>query len=215
MKKVALKIVSAAKIKAPIQIEDLEDKRIVPKMLLRRRLTRSAKVMLYLSDKCGFNGGKVVYSSCYSEIQETVTISNSILASEPISPTSFQNSVYNSAPSYFSLVHKDKDEIITISSGMNSSRDALKTAALQALVSGEKILCIGSECLNVKNIEEVNTCTTFLEAGAAVVLELDNNATDAKEIEGNGDRGVIQSLQDLFKVVNMYENGTKTVLIEL
>lgn len=215
MKKVALKIVNAAKIKAPQKIEDLDEKRIVPKMLLRRRLTRSAKIMLYLSDKCGFSGGKVVYGSCYSEIQETVGISNSILASEPISPTSFQNSVYNSAPSYFSLVHKDKDEIITISSGMSSSRDAIKTAALQALVSGEKILCIATECLNVKNIEEVNTCTTFLEAGAAVVLEIDHDATDAKEIQGDGDRGVIKSLQDLFKLVNMYENGTQNVLIEL
>ena len=55
MRKVALKIVSAAKVSAPIKIEDLDEKRIVPKMLLRRRLTRNAKIMLFLSDKCGFN----------------------------------------------------------------------------------------------------------------------------------------------------------------
>ena len=215
MKKVALKISSAAKIAAPVAIENLEEKRIVPKMLLRRRLTRSAKVMLYLSDKCGFNNGKVVYGSCYSELKETVTISDAIVNKEPISPTSFQNSVYNSAPSYFSLVHQDRDEIITISSGMKSSLDALKTAALQSLISGEKVLCVASECFNVKNIEEVNTCTTFLEAGAAVVVEIDKDETDAKEIEGNGDRGVIKSLQDLVKVVNMYNNGTDKILIEL
>ncbi|MCW8839133.1 MAG: beta-ketoacyl synthase chain length factor [Thiovulaceae bacterium] len=215
MKKVALKIVSAAKIAAPVKIENLDEKRIVPKMLLRRRLTRNAKIMLYLSDKCNFSGGKVVYGSCYSEIQETVVISNAILNKEPISPTSFQNSVYNSAPSYFSLVHNDKDEIITISSGMHSSRDALKTAALQALVSGEKVLCVATECLNIERIEEVNRCTTFLEAGAAVVLEIDKDATDAQEIKGSGDDGIIESLQDLVKVVNMYENGTKNVLIEL
>jgi hypothetical protein len=215
MKKVALKIISAAKIAAPQSIEDLDEKRIVPKMLLRRRLTRNAKVMLYLSDKCGFDGGKVVYGSCYSELKETVTISDAILNKEPISPTSFQNSVYNSAPSYFSIVHGDKDEILTISSGMNSSRDVLKTGALQALVSGEKILCISTECFNVKNIEQVNTCTSFLESGAAVVVELDTDADNAKEIEGDGDRGIIKSLQDLIKVVNMYENGTKNILIEL
>lgn len=215
MKKVALKIISAAKVAAPKSIEDLDEKRIVPKMLLRRRLTRNAKVMLYLSDKCAFDGGKVVYGSCYSEIKETVVISDAILNKEPISPTSFQNSVYNSAPSYFSLVHQDRDEIITISSGMNSSRDALKTAALQALVSGEKILCVATECLNVKNIEQVNRCTTYLESGAAVVVEIDNDTTDACEIQGNGDRGILQSLQDLFKVVNMYENNQKKILIEL
>jgi len=215
VKKVSLKIISAAKIAAPLQIADLEDKRIVPKMLLRRRLTRNAKIMLYLSDKCGFDSGKVVYGSCYSEIQETVVISNAILQRSPISPTSFQNSVYNSAPSYFSLVHKDTDEIITISSGMHSSRDAIKTAALQALTSGERVLCVATECLNIERIEEVNRCTTFLEAGAAVVVEIDKEATDAKEIEGDGDEGIIESLQDLFKMVNMYENGTDSVLIEL
>jgi len=219
MKKVALNIVSAHKIYAPIKIDDLEEKRIVPNMMIRRRLTRNAKIMLYLSDKCGFSAddghGKVVYGSSYSEIQTTVVISNAILNNTPISPTSFQNSVYNSAPSYFSLINKDKDEIITISSGMNSSRDALKTAALQALVSGEKIFCVATECLNIENIEEVNSCTKYLEAGVGVVLEIAKDATGAKELENLSDEGVIGSLQDLISVVNMKNNGIDKILVEL
>jgi len=218
-KKVAINIISSSKISAPLKIGDLEEKRIVPNMMIRRRLTRNAKIMLYLSDKCGFsanNGmGKVVYGSCYSEIQTTVVISNSILHNTPISPTSFQNSVYNSAPSYFSLINKDKDEIITISSGMNSSRDALKTAVLQALVSGERVFCVCTECLNIENIQEINRCTTFLEAGAGIVLEVAKDASDARELEELKDDGIIDSLQDLISVVNMHKNGIEKVLVEL
>ena len=96
--RVAVNILNAVKISAPQKIEDLEDKRIVPKMMLRRRLTRNAKIMLYLADKCEFQGGKIVYASAFGELQSTVGITDAILNDTPISPTLFQNSVYNSAP---------------------------------------------------------------------------------------------------------------------
>jgi hypothetical protein len=215
MKKVALKIVSSAKVYAPTEIEELDTKRLVPKMVLRRRLTRNAKVMLYLSDKCGFKNGKIVYGSCYSELEETAKIAHEALE-DAISPTSFQNSVYNTAPSYFSLINNDKDEIITISSGMKSSLDALKTAALQALISGEQVLCVAVECLNIEGIEEVNKCASYLEAGAAVVVEIDKDATDVKEIDKSFKTdGIIDSLSDLMCVVNMHENGIEKILVEL
>ena len=215
MKSVVLNIVSSAKIYAPTKIEDLEEKRLVPNMMMRRRLTRNSRVMLYLADKCGFKNGKIVYGSCFSEIEETAKIANAILEESMLSPTSFQNSVYNTAPSYFSLVNKDTDEIITISSGMKTSLDTLKTAALQALVSGEKILCICSECINIKNIQEINKCTDFLEAGVAVVLEIAKDNSNAKEIEPLHVKGVIASLQDLMSVANMHENGTNKIKVEL
>ncbi len=215
MKKVALKIVSSSKIYAPTQIEELDTKRLVPKMVLRRRLTRNAKVFLYLSDKCGFINGKIAYGSCYSELEETAKIANETLVDGVLSPTSFQNSVYNTAPSYFSLINKDKDEIITISSGMKTSLNTLKTAALQALVSGEKVLCIAIECINIKNIDEINRCAEYLEAGAAVVLEIADDITDAKELQDLSVPGVIDSLQALMSVVNMHENKIDKILVEL
>jgi len=215
MRKVALNIISAAKIYAPTKIEDLDEKRIVPKMMLRRRLTRNAKIMLYIADKCEFNGGKIVYASAFGELQSTVGITDAILNDTAISPTLFQNSVYNSAPSYFSLLNGDKDEIITISSGMKSSREALKTAALQALVSGERVLCVATECLNIENIEEVNNCTQYLESGAGVVLEVAKDENGALEIVDLKDEGVIDSLKDLINVVNMSEKGESKVFIEL
>jgi hypothetical protein len=215
MRKVALKIVSSAKIYAEGKIEDLDEKRLVPHMMTRRRLTRNSKVMLYLSDKCDFKEGKIVYGSCYSELEETAKISAAVLGDDILSPTAFQNSVYNTAPSYFSLINKDKDEIITISSGMKTSLDTLKTAALQALVSKQRVLCVAVECINVKNIELINKCTKYLEAGAAVVVEIVDDIDDAKEIKNVKIPGIIDSLQDLMSVVNMHEDGVETILIEL
>lgn len=215
MKCVTLNIVSSAKIYAPEKIEDLDEKRLAPNMMMRRRLTRNSRLMLYLADKCNFKGGKIVYGSCFSEIEETAKIANAILEGSMLSPTSFQNSVYNTAPSYFSLINKDTDEIITVSSGMKTSLDALKTAALQALVSGEKVLCICSECINIKNIKEINRCANYLEAGVAVVLEVVKDSDDAKEIEPLHVEGIMDSLQDLMSVVNMHENGTDLIRVEL
>lgn len=215
MKSVALNIISSAKIYASIKIDNLDEKRLAPSMMMRRRLTRNSRVMLYLADKCGFKDGKIVYGSCFSEIEETAKIANAILQKNMLSPTSFQNSVYNTAPSYFSLINKDADEIITISSGMKTSLDALKTAALQALVSGEKVLCICSECINIKNIEEINKCAKFLEAGVAAVLEIAKDESEAKPIEPLHVKGVIDSLQDLMSVANMHENGINKIKVEL
>ncbi|MDA3909674.1 MAG: beta-ketoacyl synthase chain length factor [Sulfurimonas sp.] len=214
-KKVAVTIISASKIYAPQKIEDLEEKRIVPKMIIRRRLTRNAKIMLYLADKCSFTGGKIVYASAFGELQSTVGITDSIVNQTQISPTLFQNSVYNSAPSYFSLLNEDKDEIITISSGMKSSLDALKTAALQAFISNEKVLCVATECLDIKNIQEVNNCTTYLESGAGVVLEIAQDESGAVEIDESNEEGLIDSLSDLVRVVKMSENGIKKIFINL
>ncbi|MCD6433086.1 MAG: beta-ketoacyl synthase chain length factor [Sulfurimonas sp.] len=215
MKKVALKILSSSKIYAKTKIEDLDEKRLVPSMMLRRRLTRNSKVMLYLSDKCGFNGTKIVYGTCYSELQEAAKMANAVITNGLLSPTSFQNSVYNTAPSYYSLIHKDRDEIITVSSGMKTSLDTLKTAALQALVSKEKILCVAVECINIENIEEVNRCTDYLEAGVAIVVEISDDMTDAKEIEDHKIDGIIDSLQDLMSVVGIHDDGIDKILVEL
>ena len=215
MRKVALKIVGASKIYAKTKIEDLDEKRIVPHMMTRRRLTRNSKVMLYLADKCEFKDGKIVYGSCYSELGETAKISEAVLNNDILSPTAFQNSVYNTAPSYFSLINKDKAEIITISSGMKTSLDTLKTAALQTLVSGQRILCVAIECINIKNIEQVNNCCQYLEAGVAVVVEIADDVDGAKEIEKFSMPGMIDSLIDLMSIENMYENGSKKILIEL
>jgi len=215
VKSVTVNILSAVSIYAEQKIEDLDEKRIVPKMILRRRLTRNAKIMLYIADQCKFSGGKIVYGSAFGELQSTVGITDAILNDTQISPTLFQNSVYNTAPSYFSLLHGDEDEIITVSSGMKTSLTALQTAALQALISGEKILCLATECLDIAKIEQVNSCTSFLEAGAGVVLELAKDAKDAVKIKNINQEGIIESLWDLMSIVQMKKQGYNNIIIQL
>ena len=163
-------IKAAAKVAAHESCDNLDEKRIVPKMMLRRRLTRSARIMVYLADACGFSKGSVVYGSAYGEMQATADIVGAIDANEPISPTAFQNSVYNTAPSYFSLLHGNKEEILTVSSGDETSANVLQTGALQALIKGEEVLLVCNEAINIPNIDEVNTCTDYLEAGVALTL---------------------------------------------
>lgn len=214
--RVAINILSAAKVYAPQKIEDLKEKELVPKMMIRRRLTRNAKIMLYIANECAFKDGKVVYSNAYGELQATVGIVSAIAEGTPISPTYFQNSVYNTAPSYFSLLNQGKDEIITISSGTTSSLEAIRTAALQALTHpDEKILCVGTECMDIQRIEEVNSCTKYLEAGAGVVIEIAKSEEGAIELEEVVDKGLSNSLEHLMALVNMSEKGNTKVLIEL
>jgi len=214
--KVAVNIISAKKIYAKQKIDDLNEKSIVPKMMMRRRLTRNAKIMLYLADSCGFRNGKIIYGSAFGELGATVGITDAILNKTPISPTLFQNSVYNSAPSYFSLLNSDKDEIITLSNGMKTSKDVLKCAALQSLISGESIFCVVTESLDIDRIDEVNNCAHYLEAGAGVILQIAENENGAKELQSSIDEGVIASLDDLISLVNMYEEDKELKLfIEL
>jgi len=161
---------ATAKVLADTKCETLDEKRIVPKMMLRRRLTRAARIMVYLADACDFRDGAVVYGSAYGEMQATADIVGAIDAKEPISPTAFQNSVYNTAPSYFSLLHGNKKETLTISSGDNTAANVLQTGALQAVTTNDEVLLVCCEAINIPNIDEVNTCTDYLESGVALTL---------------------------------------------
>ncbi len=198
------KIKSYACVSATVAIDSLDEKRIVPKMMLRRRLTRAAKIVAYLGDKCSFTQGLIVYGSAYGELPSTADILRSIRESKPISPTSFQNSVYNTAPSYFSLLHNNTDEIITISSAQNSSLDALKTAALQAIYHQKEVFVVCTETLNIDGIDEVNSCKTALEQGVACIIEPTDQKADielsTEEIDSTSSLshmlGIITSCKD-------------------
>ena len=201
----------SAVVQADGKCETLDEKRIVPKMMLRRRLTRAARIMVYLADACEFTEGAVVYGSAYGEMQATADIVAAIDAEDPISPTAFQNSVYNTAPSYFSLLHKNKSEIITISSGDNTSRNVLQTGALQALTTEAEVLLVCSEAINIANIEEVNRCTDFLESGVALTLIPTTQDVTITPAQGEH-KGFAPSLWAMLDVIKACENSTDAVV---
>lgn len=175
---VNLKILACEKIEALQSVEELDTKRLVPKMMLRRRLTRAAKLFVYLADRCAFANGPVVYGSAFGELGATAEILHAVEASQQISPTAFQNSVYNTAGSYFSILRGDRDELLTLSSGHDTARDVISTAALQSLVLGKEVLMLCTETLDIENIAQVNRCSDYLEAGVACRVMVTDEAAD-------------------------------------
>ena len=168
--KINLEILESAYVYAPKEIEDLHTKELVPKMIIRRRLTRAAKIAIYLADKVSFIDGRIVYGSSFGELGVTAKILHSIQAQETMSPTHFQNSVYNTAVSYLSMLNNNTNEIMTISSGDNTSLNILKAGAIKAL-DGDTLLLLATETLNIEKIEEVNKCIDFLECAVALKVK--------------------------------------------
>ena len=202
---------ATAKVAADTKCETLDEKRIVPKMMLRRRLTRAARIMVYLADACDFREGAVVYGSAYGEMQATADIVGAIDANEPISPTAFQNSVYNTAPSYFSLLHKNKNEILTISSGDDTSKNVLQTGALQAVTTNDEVLLVCCEAINIPNIEEVNTCTDYLESGVALTIVPTHDEANV-EVSKKEHTGYAPSLWAMLDVLDACDDKNECVV---
>lgn len=205
---VNVKVVATAKVFDEKKIADLDEKRLVPKMMLRRRLTRAGKIVVYLSDRCGFENGPIVYGSAFGELQATADIVGAIAEDVSISPTAFQNSVYNTAPSYFSILQENRHEILTLSSGNSTSDDVLSTAALQAVTFGNEILLVCTETMDIPNIEEVNTCSDYLEMGMAcrvVVTDEAANVTVTKK-EHAGFPPSVWAILDLIDACEGHEN---------
>jgi len=209
--KMNFKVNAVAKVFADEKCDNLDEKRLVPKMMLRRRLTRAAKMMIYLSEQCSFSDGPVVYGSAYGEMQATADIVSAIASDQPISPTAFQNSVYNTAPSYFSLLRGNRHEILTISSGNDTSENVLQTAALQAVSKNMEVLLVCTEALNIANIDEVNSCTDYLEAGVALTITPTDEMPNVI-LEKNEHTGFAPSLWDMLNVVEACKGQSGPVI---
>lgn len=153
------------------KVENLNTKELVPTMILRRRLTNASKLVIELMSKIDFRDGRIIYGTSFGELLSTSNILNAILKQDILSPTDFQNSVYNTAVSYASILLKNTSEILTISSGEKTSLKVLKVGAIKAL-DGDELLLICCETLDINNIEEVNKCINFLETAVALKVKI-------------------------------------------
>ena len=202
--KINLEILNSSYIYAPNKIEELNTKELVPKMVTRRRLTRASKIAIYLNSLCEFENGRIIFGSAYGELDATSSILNSINSKEQISPTSFQNSVYNTAVSYLSMINKNKNEIMTISNGDNTSLNVLKSGAIKAM-DGDTILLMGIETLNIPNIEQINRCIDFLECGVALKVRVTKEKANIKIDNSNKDNfpKSIASMMNIAKNIDL------------
>jgi len=196
---IRLEIIQSAYVYAPQEIDTLNIKNLVPKMITRRRLTRAAKIAIYLSNEVTFDKGRIVYGSSFGELLATASILNSITEKEAISPTHFQNSVYNTAISYLSILNKNEAELITVSSGDKTSLNVLKTGAVKAL-DGDTLLLLVTETLNIEGIEKVNTCGQYLECGVALKVRLSNEKPTLKYCDIDEDSTVPNSVRAMYNI---------------
>jgi len=170
--KVNLEILSSAYLLGEKSIDTQRIKEFVPQMMVRRRLTTAAKIAVELLNSVEhFDGGRIVCGSAFGGLETSASILNAIKDEQPLSPTDFQNSVYNTAVSYLSILYHNHNEIMTISSGDKTSLNVLKAGALKAL-DDDILLLLCFETLNIPNIEQVNHCITYLESGVALVVKV-------------------------------------------
>jgi len=211
--KINLEILNVACIYDEKEISELRTKELVPKMVTRRRLTRAAKIAIYLANEVDFKIGRVVYGSGFGEIPATASILKSIKDKEHISPTDFQNSVYNTAASYLSMLYENKNEIMTISSGDNTAKNVLKMGAIKAL-DGDEILLIATETLNIPNIEEVNSCLQYLECGVALKVKVTQLSPNIAITNNDFTIKIPNSLRELYFIAKEFDE-TQTNIIEI
>ncbi len=209
--KINLEILESAYVCGADEIDDLHTKELVPKMLLRRRLTRAAKMAIYLADKVSFDDGRIIYGSSFGELPATANILNSLITKEPISPTHFQNSVHNTPVSYLSMLTKNQNEIITLSSGDKTSLSVLKTAAVKGLDS-DTLLLIATETLNIENIDEVNNCIDFLECGVALKVRVSKKNPTIAFSSFSNDEKFPPSLVHMIHIAKQFTLGQLNVV---
>lgn len=212
--KINVEILQSALIKDPLKIERLNEKEIVKKMMIRRRLSRSSRILIYLANECNFTQGTMIYGSQYGELIDTVKILEAIGNNEAVSPTSFQNSVYNTAASYHSIVHENKSEILTLSCGENTSYNVMQQAALSLLEEKEVFACV-VEAMDFDGVEVLNKCYSELEYGIAFTLRKTEENVNIT-VENKKQDGVPLSLLWMKNLYDICGNNQKTIVeIEL
>ncbi|MDR2081247.1 MAG: beta-ketoacyl synthase chain length factor [Campylobacteraceae bacterium] len=152
------------------KIEDLKEKELVPNMIMRRRLTRNAKMLIYLADMLRVKNERIVYGSSYGELRESISILKSIFEKSPPSPTDFQNSVYNAPASYLSILNGNTSEIISVSNGGKTGDNVLKTAAIKAM-DGDSIFCAVCESFDIDELRLLNKCGAPFESAVGLMVK--------------------------------------------
>jgi hypothetical protein len=213
--KINLKILSTQFISAKDKCEDLEEKALVPKMMLRRRLTRSSKVAIYLASKVDYTNERIVFGSAYGEAKATIDIIDAIYNKTLLSPTAFQNSVHNTPVSYLSILSENTNEVVTVSDLFDTSLSVLKTGAIKALKK-DKLLLMCVDSFNIDKVDELNKCNvTKLESGVAMLVEVTDEVANIS-LEGQKFKELSPSLWQMLEVHEKAKNMQNPIVeIEL
>ena len=212
--KINLKIIDASYLYGENEISSLNTKEIVPKMMQRRRLTKASKLLLELMNKMTFTKGRIIYGTAFGELLATSKILKSILNKETVSPTDFQNSVYNTAVSYASILHNNKEEILTISSGDKTSLAVLKVGAVKAM-DNDELLLICSETINIENIDVLNKCQNYLECAVALRVKISEEEENLFYKTSESEINVPISMRAMLNIAMNFNESANVIGVEL
>lgn len=190
--KINIEIIKHALVHAPTKIETLNEKELVKKMILRRRLSRASRILINLAHTCDYKTGVMVYGSAYGELIDTVSILESIKNEDIVSPTAFQNSVYNTAASYHSIVEGNTSEILTLSCGDSTSYNVMQQGAL-SLLNEDTVFVSAIEAMNFEDVDIFNKCGVELEYGIGFTIKKTDKEANAK-VDSKEQQGVPSSL---------------------
>jgi len=204
-------------------VEDLEkcttlnEKTVVSDMMLRRRLTRNARIALYLTHQIGDFISPVVIGNAYGEVVETFDILRSIATGETVSPTAFQNSVHNTPASYLSIVGQNKGYITTVSDLHETSTSVLKVGAVKSLKL-EKLLLIVSDSIDFERVAELNRCGIALkECGVALQVSY-TQKEPTMTLSGKSYVGYSRSIWPMLEIIEKLreaKSGEAVIAIEI
>jgi hypothetical protein len=197
--KINLKILDTAFVSSEEKCENLQEKILIENMMLRRRLTRGAKIAVYLASKVGYKNEKIVFGSAYGEVQATVNVLKSIYHKTALSPTAFQNSVHNTPVSYLSIISENNKEVTTVSDLFDTSLSVLKTAAIKSL-KGDKILLLNVDAFLFDGVQDMNKCdVSMMEAGVGLLVEFSTEKANIV-IENKSFDGISPSLWQMLEI---------------
>ncbi len=197
--KINLEILKSAYLFDETSIDTTQIKDLVPNMMMRRRLTKASKITLkLLSSLDDYTENRIIYGSAFGELEITANIINAIKDKQSLSPTDFQNSVYNTAISYLSILMKNKSEMLTISSGDKTSLNVLKAGAIKS-IDGDTLVLICTETINIPNIEQVNKCVKYLESGVVLVVKTTSKEANIS-IQKSESKGIPNSMSEMLYV---------------
>lgn len=197
-----LKILKFAQIADAQKCTTLNEKTIVSDMMLRRRLTRNARIALYLADQIGAEQNAVVIGNGYGEVAETYDILRAIYEKSSLSPTAFQNSVHNTPASYLSIVEQNRGYITTVSDLNDTALSVLKVGAIKSL-QYPKLALMVTDSINFDRISEINHCgIEFLEGGAALLVT--RTTEDATiSLSGKSYPGYSRTLWPMLEIIEL------------
>lgn len=101
--------------------------------LMRRRLGKTARMMLWVAQQCGAGHPELrtVFVSRHGELNRTVPMLRELARNGELSPTDFSLSVHNAAGGVCSIVRHDRSASVSVAAGEESFAYGLIEAAIQ------------------------------------------------------------------------------------